>query len=136
LKAPHDEILKSTDGHPPPIYDPFCGGGSIPLEAQRLGLEAHGSDLNPVAVLITKTLVEIPPMFAGQPPVNPAAKKKMTGKGMWTGARGLADDVRYYGSGCETALNSASGIFTQTRSSRRMAVMPTRLSSLGCGPER
>jgi putative DNA methylase len=97
LKAAHDEILKSTDGHPPPIYDPFCGGGSIPLEAQRLGLEAHGSDLNPVAVLITKALIEIPPKFAGQPPVNPAAKKKMTGKGMWTGARGLADDVRYYG---------------------------------------
>ena len=91
------EILKSTDGNPPPIYDPFCGGGSIPLEAQRLGLEAHGSDLNPVAVLITKALIEIPPKFAGQPPVNPAAKKKMSGKGMWTGARGLADDVRYYG---------------------------------------
>jgi putative DNA methylase len=97
LKAAHDEILKSTDGHPPPIYDPFCGGGSIPLEAQRLGLEAHGSDLNPVAVLITKALVEIPPQFAGQPPVNPTAKQKMSGKNMWTGARGLADDVRYYG---------------------------------------
>ena len=91
------EILKSTGGHPPPIYDPFCGGGSIPLEAQRLGLEAHGSDLNPVAVLITKALIEIPPKFAGQPPVNPAAKAKMSGRGMWTGARGLADDVRYYG---------------------------------------
>ena len=97
LDEAYAEILKSTDGHPPPIYDPFCGGGSIPLEAQRLGLEAHGSDLNPVAVLITKALIEIPPKFVGQPPVNPAAKGKMTGKGMWTGARGLADDVRYYG---------------------------------------
>jgi putative DNA methylase len=97
LDEAHAEILKSTGGHPPPIYDPFCGGGSIPLEAQRLGLEAHGSDLNPVAVLITKALIEIPPKFAGQPPVNPAAKKKMSGKGMWTGARGLADDVRHYG---------------------------------------
>jgi putative DNA methylase len=97
LKAAHDEILKSTDGNPPPIYDPFCGGGSIPLEAQRLGLEAHGSDLNPVAVLITKALIEIPPKFAGQPPVNPPSRAKMSGKGMWTGARGLADDVRYYG---------------------------------------
>jgi len=97
LKAAHDEILKSTDGNPPAVYDPFCGGGSIPLEAQRLGLEAHGSDLNPVAVLITKALIEIPPKFAGQPPVNPVAKAKMSGKGMWTGARGLADDVRYYG---------------------------------------
>ena len=97
LDEAHAEILKSTGGNPPPIYDPFCGGGSIPLEAQRLGLEAHGSDLNPVAVLITKALIEIPPKFAGQPPVNPAEKEKLSGKGMWTGARGLADDVRYYG---------------------------------------
>jgi putative DNA methylase len=97
LDEAHAEILKSTGGNPPPIYDPFCGGGSIPLEAQRLGLQAHGSDLNPVAVLITKALIEIPPKFAGQPPVNPAAKKKLSGKGMWSGARGLADDVRYYG---------------------------------------
>ena len=97
LDEAHAEILKSTGGHPPPIYDPFCGGGSIPLEAQRLGLEARGSDLNPVAVLITKALVEIPPKFANQPPVNPLAAQKMSGKGMWTGVRCLADDVRYYG---------------------------------------
>jgi putative DNA methylase len=97
LDAAHAEILKSTGGNPPPIYDPFCGGGSIPLEAQRLGLEAHGSDLNPVAVLITKALIELPPKFAGRPPVNPAAKKKIQMQGAWPGARGLADDVRYYG---------------------------------------
>ncbi len=97
LDAAHKEIMKSTGGNPPPVYDPFCGGGSIPLEAQRLGLEAHGSDLNPVAVLITKALIEIPPKFAGRPPVNPAAKRKMSGKGMWTGAQGLSNDVRYYG---------------------------------------
>src|SRR5579883_1014812 len=97
LEAARAEILKSTDGYPPPLLDPFCGGGSIPLEAQRLGLEAHASDLNPVAVLITKALIEIPPKFAGQPPVNPEAKRKMSAPGMWTGARGLADDVRYYG---------------------------------------
>jgi putative DNA methylase len=97
LDAAHKEILKSTGGNPPPVYDPFCGGGSIPLEAQRLGLEAHGSDLNPVAVLITKALIEIPPKFAGQPPVNPAARKKMSAPGLWAGARGLADDIRYYG---------------------------------------
>lgn len=91
------EILKSTDGNPPPVLDPFCGGGSIPLEAQRLGLKAYGSDLNPVAVLITKALIEIPPKFAGKPPVNPTdAKKKMPGEA-WTGATGLAADVRYYG---------------------------------------
>ena len=97
LDAAYKEILKSTNGSPPPVYDPFCGGGSIPLEAQRLGLKAYGSDLNPVAVLITKSLIELPPKFAGQPPVNPSAKRKMSGRGMWTGARGLADDVRYYG---------------------------------------
>src|SRR5664280_2642455 len=97
FRQAYNEIAKCFDGKPPAILDPFCGGGSIPLEAQRLGLEAHASDLNPVAVLITKALIEIPPKFAGRPPVNPAAKAKMTGKGMWTGARGLADDVRYYG---------------------------------------
>lgn len=94
------EILKTTDGHPPPVLDPFCGGGSIPLEAQRLGLEAHASDLNPVAVLITKALIEIPPKFAGMPPVNPEARKKMQKKieGQdWPGSSGLAEDVRYYG---------------------------------------
>jgi len=91
------EILRSTDGQPPPIYDPFCGGGSIPLEAQRLGLDSYGSDLNPVAVLITKALIEIPQNFAGQPPVNPVAKSKMAAIGMWSGATGLADDVLHYG---------------------------------------
>ncbi len=71
LERARAEIRKSTGGNPPPILDPFCGGGSIPLEAQRLGLEAHASDLNPVAVLITKALIEIPPKFANRPPVNP-----------------------------------------------------------------
>jgi putative DNA methylase len=97
LDAANREILKSAHGNPPSVYDPFCGGGSIPLEAQRLGLESHGSDLNPVAVLITKALIEIPPKFAGQPPVHPMPQGRMTGVGMWQGVRGLADDVRYYG---------------------------------------
>jgi len=97
LEAAHQEILKSTDGNPPSVYDPFCGGGSIPLEAQRLGLEANGSDLNPVAVLISKALIEIPPKFRGQPPVHPMEQGRLKGSGMWDGARGLADDVRYYG---------------------------------------
>jgi putative DNA methylase len=91
------EILRSTGGNPPPVLDPFCGGGSIPLEAQRLGLEAHGSDLNPVAVLITKALIEFPPKFAGQPPVNPESRKGIGHAEGWRGARGLAEDVRYYG---------------------------------------
>ncbi len=88
------EILKSTDGNPPPVLDPFCGGGSIPLEAQRLGLEAYGSDLNPVAVIITKALIEIPPKFAGRPPVNPVDGLPDE---RWQRAAGLAADVRYYG---------------------------------------
>lgn len=97
LEEARAEILKSTDGNPPPVLDPFCGGGSIPLEAQRLGLEAHGSDLNPVAVLITKAMIEILPRFAGQPPVNPDAQSDLNQGEMWSGAAGLAEDVRYYG---------------------------------------
>jgi putative DNA methylase len=91
------EILKSTDGNPPALLDPFAGGGSIPLEAQRLGLEAHASDLNPVAVMINKAMIEIPPKFAGQPPVNPEAKRRTDYHRQWSGATGLAEDVRYYG---------------------------------------
>ncbi len=79
----------------PPVHDPFCGGGSIPLEAQRLGLRAFGSDLNPVPVLITKALIEIPPKFANLPPVNPESNARL--KDGWRGAQGLAEDVRYYG---------------------------------------
>ena len=96
LQQARTEIHKSTGGNSPPVLDPFAGGGSIPLEAQRLGLEAYASDLNPVAVLITKALVEIPPKFAGQPPVNPETRRSLM-CGDWSGARGLADDIRYYG---------------------------------------
>ncbi|MCS6921422.1 MAG: DNA adenine methylase, partial [Elioraea sp.] len=80
------------------FHDPFAGGGSLPLEAQRLGLEAYASDLNPVAVLINKAMIEIPPRFAGRPPVNPASRGEKTLVAReWKGARGLAEDVRYYG---------------------------------------
>ncbi len=95
LKTANDLIMAATGGNPPPVLDPFCGGGSIPLEAQRLGLEAHGSDLNPVAVLITKAMIELPPKFANQPPVNPEGRENHLKT--WRGAQGLADDVRYYG---------------------------------------
>ena len=92
-------ILDYLQAKAPPVYDPFSGGGSIPLEAQRLGLRAYGSDLNPVAVLIGKALVEIPPKFAGLPPVNPQSQAKLKHGGEWNGkgAQGLAEDVRYYG---------------------------------------
>ena len=82
----------------PAFHDPFAGGGTLPLEAQRLGLEAYASDLNPVAVLINKAMIEIPPKFDGKPPVNPESRKKIGAQsGSWKGATGLAEDVRYYG---------------------------------------
>ncbi len=109
----------------PAFHDPFAGGGALPLEAQRLGLEAYASDLNPVAVLINKAMIEIPPRFAGLPPVNPDANPRARHSGQvggagatrnpaekldsrlrgndelfereWKGAQGLAEDVRYYG---------------------------------------
>ncbi len=92
-------ILDYLQTKAPPVYDPFSGGGSIPLEAQRLGLRAYGSDLNPVAVLIGKALVEIPPKFAGKPPVNPKSRAEAAYGEIraWKGAQGLAEDVRYYG---------------------------------------
>ena len=116
LQAARDEINKSwrqtcadNADHPraadlfdserlPAFHDPFAGGGALPLEAQRLGLKAHASDLNPVAVLINKAMIEIPPKFAGRSPVNPEARAD---SGLlcreWQGAQGLAEDVRFYG---------------------------------------
>lgn len=98
LRQARAEILKAMNGEPPVFLDPFAGGGALPLEAQRLGLKVHAHDLNPVAVMINKAMIEIPPLFADRPPVN---AKDRTGhlaleKG-WVGAMGLADDVRYYG---------------------------------------
>ena len=82
----------------PAFHDPFAGGGALPLEAQRLGLEAHASDLNPVAVLINKAMIEIPPKFAARPPVNPESQGEPTVIAKtWRGAQGLAEDVRHYG---------------------------------------
>jgi putative DNA methylase len=112
IRASWRETCEANKDHPdaktlfdpeklPAFHDPFAGGGSIPLEAQRLGLEAHASDLNPVAVLINKAMIEIPPKFAGRPPVGPVPKAEKQTKGKatedWSGARGLAEDVRRYG---------------------------------------
>lgn len=94
LAEAHAEIVASCDGDPPAILDPFAGGGTIPLEAQRLGLEAHASDLNPVAVLINKALVEIPPKFRDQPPVFPGLAESEVRE--WRAAEGLAADIRAY----------------------------------------
>ncbi|MCL4554258.1 MAG: DUF1156 domain-containing protein [Actinobacteria bacterium] len=97
--ADHPRAKELFDRHKlPGFHDPFAGGGALPLEAQRLGLEAFASDLNPVAVLINKAMIEIPPKFAGKPPVNPEARKqKALIARKWQGAQGLAEDVRYYG---------------------------------------
>src|SRR5262249_15676329 len=116
LRAARDEIWQSwrrscaeNVDHPrakelfdrknlPAFHDPYAGGGSLPVEAQRLGLKTFASDLNPVAALINKAMIEIPPPFAGQPPVNPGARKDPAlFERSWKGTQGLAEDVRYYG---------------------------------------
>lgn len=94
LEQAREEIRNSNNGELPAVLDPFAGGGAIPLEAQRLGLEAHASDLNPLAVLINKALIELPPKFKDMPPVFPGAAETRT---EWKGAEGLAEDVRLYG---------------------------------------
>ena len=86
LKRARDEIAKSWEGALPPIHDPFSGGGSIPLEAQRLGLPASGSDLNPVAVMIGKAMIEIPPLFKDRKPAHPDGAEKT----YYKNAEGLA----------------------------------------------
>ena len=108
LNAAKAEIIKSTNGNPPALLDPFAGGGAIPLEAQRLGLEAHAHDLNPVAVMINKAMIEIPPRFANMAPVNPDDRVSTT-LDSWIGAKGLAADVQYYGKWMEKAAFNEIG---------------------------
>ncbi|MAS55990.1 MAG: hypothetical protein CMJ44_15470 [Pimelobacter sp.] len=108
LAEAHAEILKSTGGNPPPILDPFAGGGTIPLEAQRLGLEAHASDLNPVAVLINKAMIELPPKFRDHSPVFPGLADSEIRK--WRGAEGLAADIRSYGSWLRDEAEARVGV--------------------------
>jgi len=115
------EVCELNENHPqadelfrpdkmPGLHDPFAGGGTIPLEAQRLGLTAFGSDLNPVAVLINKAMIEIPPKFAGRPPVHPDVRrdKKLFAK-EWKGNQGLAEDVRRYGQWMRDEANNRLG---------------------------
>jgi putative DNA methylase len=120
----------------PPVLDPFAGGGSIPLEAQRLGLRAFASDLNPVPVLINKALIEIPSKFANMPPVNPDSRgeagpagkkgkgkgKSVTGQSEWRGAQGLADDVRHYGNWMRDEAEARVGhLYPKVKVDARMA---------------
>ena len=104
----------------PAFHDPFAGGGSLPLEAQRLGLEAYASDLNPVAVLINKAMIEIPPKFAGRPPVNPEPRgeDKELFKKNWRGAQGWPRTYATTASGCATKPRSA--LVTSTRRLRSL----------------
>ena len=82
----------------PEFLDPFAGGGSIPLEAQRLGLSAHAHDLNPVAVMLNKAMIEIPPKFSGRHSVHPDRQGKLDDSLITPhAASGLADDVKHYG---------------------------------------
>lgn len=94
LQAAKTEILKSTDNNPPAFLDPFAGGGALPLEAQRLGLKTYACDLNPVAVMINKAMVEIPSKYQNLPPVNPIHHNDSK---RWDRCTGMANDVEFYG---------------------------------------
>lgn len=112
----------------PAFHDPFAGGGALPLEAQRLGLESHASDLNPVAVTINKAMIEIPPKFAGRAPVGPLVESERgTKKGTrnafedWSGAKGLAEDVRRYGAWMrEQALQKIGHLYPTVKITQAM----------------
>ncbi len=108
----------------PGFHDPFAGGGALPLEAQRLGLDSNASDLNPVAVLINKAKIEIPPRFSDLPPVNPDSikNKDLAGRN-WKGAQGLADDVRFYGEWMrEQAEKRIGNLYPKVEITKEMAI--------------
>lgn len=116
LERARVEIRRSCGGEMPPVYDPFSGGASIPLEAQRLGLPSHGSDLNPVAVLIGKAMIELPPKFADQAPVHPGTKEKLS----YRGAEGLAEDILHYAAVLrEKAWNKIGHLYPKVTLSER-----------------
>lgn len=122
LETARELIRLSTDGNPPPLLDPFAGGGAIPLEGQRLGLETYASDLNPVAVMINKALIEIPPYFADMAPVNPRDLNS-TAQGMsWKGSQGLASDLRYYGERVQNIVQESIGMNYPTGPNGEMVI--------------
>jgi putative DNA methylase len=135
------EVCALNKGHPdsalqfdpekmPGLHDPFAGGGTIPLEAQRLGLEAFASDLNPVAVLINKAMIEIPPKFAGQQPVHPDARRQASLK-TWKGAQGLAEDVRRYAAWMRDEAEKQIGhLYPKVTMTAEMAVKRPELKGL------
>ena len=110
------EILKHCHGKMPSVFDPFAGGGSIPLEASRMGFDAHAGDLNPIAVLLNKCNLELAPRWAAQPPVNPNAQLTIGGAESWREAHGVAADVRYYGRIIqERAIQRLGGFYPKVR---------------------
>ena len=121
-----EAVLSYLAEHAPPVCDPFCGGGSIPLEAQRLGLRAYGSDLNPVAVLVSKATCEIPPKFAGCAPVNPDRDPHVS----WKGAQGLAEDIRHYGQWMRDEAESRIGhLYPKVQITEAMAAQRSDLKT-------
>lgn len=118
----------------PGLYDPFAGGGAIPLEAQRLGLESYASDLNPVAVLINKAMIEIPPKFSGRPPVHPPDDSQFSSlntQRQWRGASGFAEDFRYYGRWMRAEAQKRIGdIYPLVRVTQEMAINRPDLKQL------
>ncbi len=123
----------------PALHDPFAGGGSIPLEAQRLGLEAYASDLNPVAVLINKAMIEIPPKFSGRAPVGPETQtrkgKKLAFTQAWLGTSGLAEDVRRYSAWiCNEAVNCLGSFYPKAKINKDMLHERPDLARM-CGQE-
>ncbi len=128
------ETCELNKGHPqaaelfdpeklPAFHDPFGGGGALPLEAQRLGLESYATDLNPVAVLINKAMIEIPPKFANRPAINPEARENQAAwSAQWKAAQGLAEDVRYYGQWVrEQALKRIGNLYPPIEITEEMA---------------
>lgn len=118
----------------PGFHDPFAGGGALPLEAQRLGLESHATDLNPVSVIINKAMIELPPKFVGRPPVNPGAKNdKALFKNEWKGASGLYEDVRYYGNWMrDEAEKRLKGLYPRVQITKEMAIERPDLKQYEC----
>jgi putative DNA methylase len=148
IRASWRETCEANKAHPdastlfdpeklPAFHDPFAGGGAIPLEAQRLGLEAYATDLNPVAVLINKAMIEIPPRFTGRAPVGPIPREEKQTKATcvedWSGAKGLAEDVRRYGAWIhEEAVKRIGHLYPQVQITKEMAKERPDLNPL-CG---
>ncbi len=121
------EIKKSVGEDLPAIFDPFAGGGTIPLEAQRLGLKSFAADLNPVAVMINKAMIEIPAQFKDKPPINPPAKKTIGSESDWHGANGLANDILYYGKILkEKAFDELKNLYPEIEGKKVIAWLWTR----------